>query len=987
MRLDQEAINSLNEEQREAVLYGDGPLLVIAGAGSGKTRVLTMRIAHLVLDRGIAPDRILAITFTRKASSEMKERLEDLLGEQAKNLWTATFHSALVKMLRPYSEQMGLKSNWTIIDDDDSRTTVKNCTEDVGYDPKEISVGGTVATISNWKNRMISPDKAFKISDDDYDVIRARIYAAYQETLLESNAVDYDDILYKAVELLQNHPNVLKKFQNRFDYLFVDEYQDTNVVQHELVRLIGARHQNVCVVGDSDQCLTPDTMIQTLDGEKRADQIRIGDSVLGSGGLSSMQLATVSHVKEGNWTGRLYSIVAGGRVLKGTPHHILLADVKTVKDNKWIVYLVQSAGQGYWITLTEGMVKSVPRAHTSQDYPYKLWVLHICESQAEASHFESVYAAQYGIPTAHFNSIGYEEMPKTNYLLARSCEQANNISAAKNLMNELGLHPDFPCLRAQNESNGHSVTLTMFSSGCSSNGGSSHNIRWDGVNSDYAKLVKDTRFNVSLNESSYSDGRVEATISSYTKAVEFTQAIAEVDELEINRQAQIDGDIYLFTPLSHLRVGMTVLVKQDNQLRRMAVERVFVEEYSGPVYDFEVDEIHTYLANGVLVHNSIYGFRAAEIKNILEFDKVFPDTKTIKLERNYRSTRTILDAANAVISNNKDRSDKNLWTETESGAEIVVHALPDNNEECRWIAQQIVRQLNQGRKGGDIAVLCRMKTIAEDIEKALIGREVPCKLVGGLGFLQRAVIKDALCFLRLVVNPDDQPAFRRVINTPRRQIGDSSIKKIRKWARVNGIPLSEAMTKGDILDIPPAAQRGLSNFIEILGSARDMTEENFSAGDILTHLLQKFHYFEHVSALGGDVAPRKLSDLDSLINIAKNYKSAQDFLEEITLMTDEQDETDDSRKVVIMTMHGSKGLEFDVVFSPAWEDGIFPSHRDNTEEEREEERRLAYVVITRARQQLYLTRARNRLLWGKTSQNKPSPFLSELPPELLAPPL
>ena len=430
---------------------------------------------------------------------------------------------------------------------------------------------------------------------------------------------------------------------------------------------------------------------------------------------------------------------------------------------------------------------------------------------------------------------------------------------------------------------------------------------------------------------------------------------------------------------------MTILVREGDDLVRVQVDRVSVDDYDGAVYDFEVEGIHTYVANDCLVHNSIYGFRGSKMENFLQFDKTFPDTTTITLERNYRSTATILNAANAVIANNTERPEKKLWTETEGGAEIVVQALHDNDEENRWIAQQVVRQLNRGRKGSDIAVLCRMKALAEDVEKALIAREVPCRLVGGLGFLQRAVIKDALCYLRMVVNPDDQPAFRRVVNTPRRQVGDASVKKLRSWAKLNGLTLREALTKVDLMELPPAAERGLTTFLNVMDAARELDEQEAStAGAVLELILARFSYYDHVAGLGGDVAPGKLADLATLVAIAKNYHSAQEFLEEIALMLDTGDDGEDSNRVLIMTMHASKGLEFDVVFSPGWEDGVFPSLREHTKEEQEEERRLAYVVITRARQQLFLTRARTRVLWGKASHNPPSPFLLELPPELLS---
>ena len=946
-------IAGLNDEQRQAVLAGDGPLLVVAGAGSGKTRVLTVRIAHLVLERGVAPEKILAITFTRKAATEMKERLEGLLGEAGAGIWAATFHSALIKLLRPYSDEIGLKPNWTIIDQDDARTTIKHCTEDLKYDPKVVSPGATMSAISGWKSRMVTPKQAWDVADDDFAVAQARIYAAYQEALAEANAVDFDDILLKAVHLLQNHPDILDKFQRRFDYLFVDEYQDTNVVQHTLVKMLADGHRNICVVGDSDQCLPGNTLIETPEGSKRADEVSVGDIVLGSSGASWLQPSRITHVQEGRWSGEISVVEAGGRRLAGTPHHILLADQAAFTSEKWAVFLVRKA-EGYW------GIEVHTTSRLSSQAERESWILSIHDSEYEAR---------------------LDRLDILGRRAGHSSQGELNEWQAERVMDDFCLHRDFPFGPGMFSPSDGSVWVTMFSDPAT--GVTYHQVDCRGENEDQARHLISLGFDVMPLPGQNGVTCIAAERAEYREAAELARAASAALDWPIRRQAQVDQHLYTFTPLAHLRPGMVLLVQGDDGMERAPVVGVSVEEHEGTVYDFEVEGLHNYVANGVLVHNSIYRFRAAEIANILEFDKLFPNTTTVTLERNYRSTATILQAANAVIANNSGRPEKNLWTETDAGAEIVVHALPDNEEECRWIAKQIVRQLNRGRKGGDIAVLCRIKAIAEDIEKALIGREVPCRLVGGLGFLQRAVVKDALCYLRMVVNPDDQPAFRRVVNTPRRQVGDASIRKIRSWAKVNGLQLSEALTKIDLMELPPAAERGMEDFLNVLRIAREMSEDQSTdAGMVLEYVLQRVGYYEHVTGLGSDVTAGKLGDLATLVKIASSYGSPGEFLEEIMLMADEEEGGDDSNRVLIMTMHASKGLEFDVVFSPGWEDGIFPSLREHTKDEQEEERRLAYVVITRARQQLFLTRARRRMLWGKTQQNAPSPFLDELPVEL-----
>lgn len=626
-------LDGLNPEQLDAVQYGDGPLLVFAGAGSGKTRVLTTRIAHMVKVREIDPSQILAITFTNKAAREMKERLGTMLRSDSPSIWVGTFHSACLRMLRPYATDVGLRPGFTILDEDDARKLVRNVIEDEGYDPKEVTPGGCLAAISDAKSRLVDPVAFASAAEGGARIAKARVYTAYQKRLRTNNVVDFDDILVFAVTMLSDLP-AGDRWRRQFSHILVDEYQDTNVAQNEIVRLLCREHRNICVVGDLDQ--------------------------------------------------------------------------------------------------------------------------------------------------------------------------------------------------------------------------------------------------------------------------------------------------------------------------------------------------------------AIYGWRGAEIANLMSFEKQFPDAHRVVLERNYRSTGHILDAANAVIANNVERVPKILVAVADSGAKITVQRLANDEAEGQWIAMQITQLNNRGVPLGDIAVLCRLKAIARGIEKVLLGRQIPCRVVGGVPFFDRAEIKDLVAYLRLVVNPDDEIAFRRVVNVPRRGIGDTSIRNIRRYARLHAIGLGETVGRSEDIELPKKTAAGLADFAAVLDASRAVAARGQPADQVLATILQRTAFRDDLAVLGGDTAQFRLENVESLLEIASGHSNVESLLEYAGLATDQDEVGDEERRVLLMTVHAAKGLEWPVVFVPGMEDGVFPDSRSATTEQGvEEERRLCYVAITRAQQRLYLTHTRRRMLWNQPLTNPPSRFLDEIPERLL----
>ncbi|MDQ6840089.1 MAG: UvrD-helicase domain-containing protein, partial [Actinomycetota bacterium] len=655
---------NLNPVQREAVTHPGGPLLLVAGAGSGKTRVLTHRVAWLVREMGVSPFEIAAITFTNKAADEMKGRVAALVGPVARRMWVCTFHSACVRILRREAQHLGYSSSFSIYDQSDAERLTTYVLRDLNIDPKRFPPRTVHAVISAAKNETLGVDAYHDRAGSIYERRIAEVYREYQARLRKANAMDFDDLLLVTVELFRTKPDVLAHYQERFRHLLVDEFQDTNKAQNEIVTTIAKAHRNICVVGDSDQCLPPGTLVTTPTGGRPIESIVAGDLVSGTGGHGRLVPGRVTEVRPGNYSGRLYTVTAGGRTLRGTPHHIVLAE-PALEPGRHLVYLMQRADRGYRVGICHSMRQSSAgfldhraRVRVNQEHADKIWILRTCDSRAEAGFWEAWYAATYGLPTACFHDVGRNLVMDQGWL-DRLYIELDTATAAKRLMDDLDLHPEYPHHRPQNGARRQSLNLTMFSD-ARGEGVGYHRIQWCSNRLDIADRLAAAGARVRPGRSA--SVRVETSRKHYADALVLAKSMAAAGDLEMRRRAQIDGRLYDFVPLAHLRVGMRVLVEENGQLVPARVDTVDIEEHDGPVYDLEVDPTHTYVANGVLVHNSVYRFRGADIRNILEFEDAFPDATLIVLEQNYRSTQTILDAANAVIANNLMRKPKALWT-------------------------------------------------------------------------------------------------------------------------------------------------------------------------------------------------------------------------------------------------------------------------------------------------------------------------------------
>ncbi|MGD9702003.1 MAG: UvrD-helicase domain-containing protein [Acidimicrobiia bacterium] len=959
-------LDGLNPDQLDAVVHIDGPLLVVAGAGSGKTRVLTHRIAHLIGEHGVSPMRILAITFTNKAADEMRQRVASLVGPVAQKMWVSTFHSACVRILRRDGDQIGFPRAFSIYDQADSQRLTSYVIRDLSLDPKRFTARGVHAQISQYKNDLVSAQQATDRAANIFERKIADIYTEYQARLQKAGAMDFDDLLVNTVRLFRSCPDVLAHYQERFLHILVDEYQDTNIAQNELVLMLGAGHRSVTVVGDSDQCLPPGTLVATPNGPVPIEHIDVGDTVLGTGGRSVTAPGRVAYVHTSEYGGPLVRVRAGDVTLAGTPHHLVPARA-TFTAGSHLVYLMHRADRGWRV------------GRANQEHADAVWILRVCESDAEAAFWEACYAADYGLPTAGFDGVGCD-LAMDETWLRRLYDRIDTDTRAKWLMDELLLHPDFPHHRPQNERRRQSVDVTMFA-GHGHGATGYHRLQWSSNRADVADRLAAAGFELSAAKGG--SVRYETARTDYTEIIELARAFADAGGLAIRRSMAVGRQAFDLMPLAHLRPGMTVLVRAGDDLVAVPVESVETEQYSGAVFDLEVEGNHSYVANELLVHNSIYKFRGADLRNILQFEEAFPDVTTVVLDQNYRSTQTILDAANAVIDNNAGRKPKVLWSDNGRGDRITRYQAEDEADEATWVARTAVDLHNSdGERWSDIAVFYRTNAQSRIVEEAFMRAGVPYKVIGGTRFYDRKEIKDALAYLRAVINPLDEVSVKRILNEPKRGIGDTTVARLDAWAAANGQPFVEALRHAEEAGVSGGALRGIDRFLELVDGLTLLVEQG--PAELLQAAIDRSGYLGELEAERTVEAAGRLENLGELVGSAREFATIEEFVEQVSLVADTDQIDGDESRVLLMTLHSAKGLEFPNVFIVGVEEGVFPHIRALTEpDEMEEERRLAYVGITRARQRLYLSHAWSRSLFGTTNYNPPSRFFDEIPIDLV----
>ncbi|WP_300383737.1 UvrD-helicase domain-containing protein [Clostridium sp.] len=987
----------LNKEQYEGATTIDGQVLILAGAGSGKTRVLTHRMAHMIDDLGILPYKILAITFTNKAAKEMRDRVKALIGERADDMWISTFHSTCVRILRREIEKIGYRKSFTIYDTQDQKTLLKDCIKSLKINDKDITLQEIMGKIGKAKDNMQTPAAFMRENESNFREKKiAEVYEMYQKKLKENNALDFDDLISKTVELFKKDQETLEFYQRKFQYIMVDEYQDTNKVQYELVRLLADKYKNICVVGDDDQCLIQDSLIEGQEGTIAIQNLKAGDKILSAAGNGETVLLSIKEISKKEYNGEVIKITtASGKVIKGTPNHLTFSRVNVV-DNKYYVYLMYKNGYGYRVGQTssmrsrKGTLVSGLAVRLNGEQGDKMWIIKVCDTKSEATYYEELYSTKYGIPTVVFNSRGRNLSLNQDQIISLFNE-IDTYSAAENLMNNEYLFKDYPHHNSSAVIRGDSVrkrvNVTFFAGKKSLERGLfSHRIGLNSSGEESKNKIIEAGFN--LRKGNRNTFRVETERALYDDAEEFSRKLAAVEtDYEVLRKAKItEKESLTFMPLGSLKVDMILATLEDGKLLEDTIASVEKEEYKGYVYDINIDYSRNYIANGVAVHNCIYQWRGADIRNILDFEKDYPGTKTIKLEQNYRSKSNILNAANEVIINNSNRKSKVLRTEQEPGNKIKIYRAYSDSDEGDFIGSQINKiKKEEGKSFKDFAILYRTNAQSRIFEESFRRKDIPYRILGGTRFYDRKEIKDMISYLKVLVNSADSVALKRIINVPKRGIGDATVSKVEIFSEQYEMSVWDALST--VRNIPTLTARncgGIENFMEIMNKLMDLSEV-ISVSNLIETILKETGYIAELEKSQEIEDKSRIENLKELVSDAVDFeKSSEDktlsaYLEKVSLVqdTDKLEESDDT--VVLMTVHSAKGLEFPVVFMVGMENGIFPGQASfNSDSEMEESRRLCYVGITRAKEQLFLTSAEVRRQFGKTVAFAQSDFIQEI---------
>ncbi|MCA9342886.1 UvrD-helicase domain-containing protein [Candidatus Saccharibacteria bacterium] len=990
--MDKTLLEGLNDEQKRAVKTTDGPLLILAGAGSGKTKTLTHRIAYLIATNEATPTNILAVTFTNKAAKEMRQRTAKLLNENPDNRFfmpfIGTFHSICVRLLRSSGEEAGIPSNFVIFDEADRLNAVKKICKELNIDEKSVPPRTTSSIISSAKNELITPNEYAATASGTIQQTASDIYPKYQALLKEANALDFDDLIAKTVQMLSDHKIIRERWQNQFKYIMIDEYQDTNAAQYKLVKLLIGQHNNIAVVGDDWQCLTPDSLIDTNEGLRPIKDVKKGSLVRAASGYGATSFFPVTRVKKSQYTGKLTCLItASGNTLKCTSNHMLFARWEATK--RFLVYLMYSREYGYRIGMTKGTrfdgkkYDTGLRVRANQERATKMWVLKVCSSRTEAQYYETLYSYKYNIPMLVFRADSNRDMSITQSQIKDIYSQIDTVTHAQHLLDQLGLSVEYPHFVPQATSrNGQNrliINAVLFGDkrktkmsnwSASRLSVNTSNKKFLDVFSQMGYTVRTGRANTYRTEVHNLDyGKIEDLISRLS------------GNYEIRKAAFITDKKYSFFPASSLREGMMVPVSNKGKITEEEIVSIEHTEYRGDVYDIDVDKVHNYQANNVVVHNSIYSWRGADFRNILNFERDYKNVTIIKLEQNYRSTKKILDAAHAVITKNQKRSDKKLWTASGDGSPVQILQVASERAEGDAIVRRIQTALDMGlRKFNDFAVLYRTNAQSRSIEESFVKHGVPYKIVGGVRFYDRKEIKDIMAYLRLIYQPEDMISFERIVNVPTRGIGTKSLQEFLRYKNHNSYTLLEALTYADKCDsITPKARKGLIELADIIDRLRNVMADS-AVSTTIENLIKRIDYYAYLDD-GTIQGESRQENVKELLSVADQYQDLglEGFLEEVSLISDIDQVDISGNAVTLMTLHGAKGLEFPVVFMAGMEETLFPHSRAlYDQQEMEEERRLCYVGMTRAKEELFMVNASSRMLYGGMHHNPPSRFLSEV---------
>jgi DNA helicase-2/ATP-dependent DNA helicase PcrA len=990
-------LNSLNDAQREAVTAPLGPVLVLAGAGSGKTRVLIHRIAWLIQTEGVSPQGILAVTFTNKAAAEMRSRVEQLLGSPGGGLWLGTFHGLAHRLLRLHWREAGLPQGFQILDAEDQVRLIKKLLKAQGLDetrwvPREVQY-----FINKHKDEGRRPQN-LRAGHDQTEQQMIKLYGLYEETCARSGVIDFAELLLRAFELWRDNTELLQHYRRRFRHVLVDEFQDTNSIQYAWIRLLVGSEGAAFVVGDDDQCLAAGTLVTMGDGAKRPiESIMPGDRVLSSYGSGDLRPAAVTERFVHRRQGRLTCLhLRSGVIIKSTPEHTHFAGyVLGETPQTYFLYLMHKEDVGFRLgtsqVYTNGQAKPMVgfRQRAIQEHADAVWIIRTHDNENEARFDEMTTSLRFGLPTLPFTARkgkALNGLVHDPQYIGRVFASIDTVAAAERLLEEGGLDIDRPHhLPRSRNSNRHNIVITL----CADRRGNApmHGISVIGNNAADRATLESLGLRVRAAKTHGNSWRYETGRVDFGELMSIARTIRDrLDGRYVLKARLLERSLPFITAAS-IRPGMVMATDGG---RFEVVERISHEEFDSEVFDINVERTHNFVAGGVITHNSIYRWRGARVENLHKFRQDFPQTQMYRLEQNYRSTSAILDAANALISNNTGRLGKTLWTSGAKGEPVKLYAAYNERDEADFVVTRILEWTQRGGTRREAAILYRSNAQSRAFEEALIQMRVPYRVYGGLRFFERAEIKDALAYLRLITNRDDDASFERVVNLPPRGIGAKSVDAIREAARAAGSSMWAAAAAAVSAGEGGRSATALLAFMQLIEKLthgidalplHEQVDQTISGSGLI----------EHHKKDKADRGEARVENLEELVSAARGYEPEgdlpplQSFLAHAVLESGEAQGDAWEDCVQMMTLHTAKGLEFPLVFLCGLEDGLFPHQRSvNDLDGLEEERRLCYVGMTRAMKQLYFTYAEQRRLHGVDSYNAPSRFIQEVPPAMIA---
>ncbi len=780
----------------------------------------------------------------------------------------------------------------------------------------------------------------------------------------------------------------------------IDEYQDTNAAQYKLIKLLTNQQKNVAVVGDDWQCLPEGTLIETPDKQIKVENIKAGQLVRSAAGYGRTNYFKVTKTKKFKHHGELVEIVtASGKKLKCTPNHLLFS--RWDKTDSYLVYLMYAKDKGYRIGLTKGTRFDGKkydiglRVRANQERADKMWILKVCKDRQEAIYYEALFSYKYGIPMLVFHAYSNRAMQLGQNYIDAVYDQIDTGERVKSLMVDLGIAPEYPHFipQAATRNGRKKVNLNIVLFGDKR---ITANSPWSAsrlsINtSDRQDLVFFERLDYAVRDGRANTLRTEVHNLDYGNIEQLAETVKlNNQDLQVNKYAYLTDNKFMFTPAAHLHPDMIIPVHENGQVVEDRIVSVNKKIYQDYVYDLDIEKVHNYIAGDFVVHNSIYSWRGADFRNILNFEKDYPDCTIIKLEQNYRSTASILEAAHKVISKNQHRSTKKLWTDLGEGAPVQLLQVQSERAESEAIVRRVKTAVDLGaRQYKDFAVLYRTNAQSRAIEETFVRYGLPYRIVGGVRFYDRKEIKDIMAYLRLIYQPEDKVSFERIVNVPTRGIGTKSVQTFLDWQSNSRITLREALLKVAEADgLTPRAKKALAELGESLDAMRQvMADAPLPA--LLDSLIRRLDYLNFLDD-GSPQGQSRQENVKELISVAEEYRDLDlgGFLEEVSLVSDLDSADFGSDSVTLMTLHAAKGLEFPVVFMIGMEETIFPHSRALYDQaEMEEERRLCYVGMTRAKQELFLISASSRMLYGGQQYNPPSRFLADIDAQLQTQPM